>query len=85
MGMLLTPITRVFGSRFMELIPKAAAVPMTEAARAETKAISSVLYKASMMAASWNISKYQRRVNPPHWERDLEALKESPIIMRIGA
>ena len=38
-----------------------------------------------MMEALSNICLYQSRVKPPHWERDLELLKDSTIMTAMGA
>ncbi len=32
-----------------------------------------------------NSSVYHRVVNPPHWVRDLELLKDSTVMVAIGA
>ena len=58
MGILLTPMQMERGSFFMLLMPMAAAVPSTVAMRADKKAISSVLYRASITALLSNIWLY---------------------------
>ena len=85
MGMLLTPMTMERGSFFMLFMPMAAAVPMTVAASAESRAIRSVLCRAFMMAVSCSMSAYQCSVKPPHSVRDFVSLKESTIMVTMGA
>jgi hypothetical protein len=58
---------------------------MMVAKRADAKAMTSVFCSAFIMVALSNISPYQRSVNPPHWVRDLELLKESTISVAMGA
>ena len=83
-GMLLIPMTMVRGIRFMLLMPMAAIVPMTVAIRADANAMSSVLFKAFMMAESWNICVYQRVVKPPQTVLDFVLLKDKTIMVTIG-
>src|SRR5699024_2263413 len=85
MGMLVIPIKMVLALGFMVLIPIEAAVPRSVARTAETRAMISVLYRADIMASSWNRETYQERVKPPHLVLDLEALKDRTIRVRIGA
>ena len=85
MGMLLIPIQMDLGSFFMLLMPMAAAVPSTVAIRADNRAMSRVLYRASIMAVLSNICPYHRRVKSPQWERDLELLKDNTIMTAMGA
>ena len=63
----------------------AAAVPITAAARAETKAIIRVVDRALIMERLSNICRYQSRVKPPHRALDLDWLKDNTIIVRMGA
>ena len=85
MGMLVMPITTVFGTALMELMEMAAAVPMMVAMSADTKAMTRVVVRALMMERLSNIWVYHCRVNPPHWVLDLDLLKESTIMVRMGA
>ena len=59
-------------------------VPMTVATRADANAMSSVLFKAFMMAESWNICVYQRVVKPPQTVLDFVLLKDKTIMIRSG-
>ena len=72
MGILVIPITTVRGTGFMDWMAMAAAVPMMAAARADTKAMISVVDSALIMERLSNIWAYQSRVKPPQWERDLD-------------
>ena len=47
-------------------------------------AMSSVLFKAFMMAESWNICVYQRVVKPPQTVLDFVLLKDKTIMVTIG-
>ena len=85
MGMLVTPINTVLALGFIALIPIEAAVPSKVARRADTSAMTRVLYKADIMASSWNRETYQERVKPPHLVLDLEALKDRITKVTIGA
>lgn len=85
MGILVIPMITVRGSARMLLMATEAAVPMIVAARADTNAISRVVYSALIMGRLSNICTYQSRVNPPHWVLDLERLKERTIMVKIGA
>ena len=85
MGILVIPITMVFGTALMEPMDRAAAVPMTVAARADTKAMTSVVVKALIMERLSNIWAYHCRVKPPHCVLDLDWLKDNTIMVRIGA
>jgi hypothetical protein len=85
MGIFVIPIRMVLGSFFMEFIARDAATPMTVAMRADNRAMVRVVDKAFMMSSSRNSSEYQFKVKPPHLERDLEALKDKIINMKIGA
>ena len=85
MGMLLMPMTMFFGVFFIPFMPTAAAVPRMVDTRAEMKAMSRVLYRASMIEALPNIWIYQSRVKPPQDVLDLEVLKDSTIMVRMGA
>ena len=84
-GMFVTPIINVRNLLLSACIPIAAAVPITVAIRAESRAMMSVVYKAFMICSLRNSSTYHFVVNPPHFERDLDALKESIIKVTIGA
>ena len=79
------PISMVFGRAFMLFMAMEAAVPMTVAIRADKNAIISVLYRASIMLRLANIWVYHCSVNPPHWVRDLELLKDRTTMVAIGA
>ena len=46
--------------------------------------MSSVLFKAFMMAESWNICVYQRVVKPPQTVLDFVLLKDKTIMVTIG-
>ena len=85
MGILVIPINTVLALGFIALIPMEAAVPSKVARKADTSAITSVLYKADIIASSRNKETYQERVNPPHLVLDLEALKDRIIKVTIGA
>ena len=61
MGMLVTPINTVFALGFMALIPIEAAVPSRVARRADASAMTNVLYRADIIASSWNKETYQER------------------------
>ena len=84
-GILVMPITMVLGTARMELMEMAAAVPMIVATRADTKAMIKVVVRALMMERLSNIWVYHCRVNPPHWVLDLDLLKDSTIMVRMGA
>ena len=85
MGILVIPIHIVFVLGFMALMPIEAAVPSRVARRADTRAMTSVLYKADIIASSWNKETYQERVKPPHLVLDLEALKDRTTKVTMGA
>ena len=59
MGILVIPITTVRGTGFMDWMAMAAAVPMMAAARADTKAMISVVDSALIMERLSNIWAYQ--------------------------
>ena len=83
--MLVIPMTMVWGICFMLLIAMDAAVPMMVAISADKNAISKVFCRAAMMLRLANIWVYHCRVNPPHWVRDLELLKDNTTMVAIGA
>ena len=64
MGMLVMPITTVFGTALMELMEMAAAVPMMVAMSADTKAMTRVVVRALMMERLSNIMKEQADLAP---------------------
>ena len=79
------PSIIVRGTLRIWLIAIAAAVPSNVARRAESTAISKVSLSASIMVSFANIEEYHFVVNPPHFERDFELLKDRTISTRIGA
>ena len=79
------PMIIVRGSGFMLLMAMDAAVPMMVAISADKNAISRVFCKAAMMLRLANIWVYHCSVNPPHWVRDLELLKDNTTMVAIGA
>jgi hypothetical protein len=72
------------GAFFIAEIPIAAAAPITVATIDEINAIMSVLINAVMRKSLLNSFIYQSKVNPDHTERDLLALNEKIISMKIG-
>ena len=52
--------------------------------QSDANAMSSVLFKAFMMAESWNICVYQRVVKPPQTVLDFVLLKDKTIMVTIG-
>ena len=84
-GILVIPMTMVWGICFMLLMAMEAAVPMMVAISADKNAISRVFCKAAMMLRLANIWVYHCSVNPPHWVRDLELLKDNTTMVAIGA
>ena len=84
-GILFIDMTMLRGSCRMLRMPMAAAVPRMVATRAEIRAIRSVLFRALMMARSANIPEYHLVVKPPQRVRDFVLLKESTIMVKIGA
>ena len=73
------------GAVFMPLMAIEAARPMAVAISADKKAISNVFCRAATILRLANICVYHRKVKPPHWVRDLEALKDKTIMVPIGA
>ena len=69
----------------MLLMAMDAAVPMTVAISADKNAINRVFCRAAMMLRLANIWVYHCNVNPPHWVRDLELLKDKTTMVAIGA
>jgi hypothetical protein len=84
-GTFVIAIRIVLGVFFILLIAIAAADPKTVAAKAEISAMIKVVVRAFIMSSFWNSSRYQWRVNPPHFALDFEALKDNTINMAMGA
>jgi hypothetical protein len=85
MGILVTVIKKVLALDCMPLMATEAAVPIMVAIKADKRAMDSVVYSAFIMEVSENRDTYQFRVNPPHFALVLEALKERPTRVRMGA
>ena len=85
MGILVIPIMIVLGVRVILLIAIAATVPIMVAISAESTAITRVLESASMILRLSNIWVYHCRVKPPHCVRDFDLLKDSTIMVAMGA
>jgi hypothetical protein len=85
MGTFVIAIRIVLGVFFILLIAIAAADPKTVATKAEMNAMIKVVVRAFIISSFWKSSRYQWRVNPPHFALDLEALKDNTINMAMGA
>lgn len=83
-GIFVTPMKRVRNLGFIAWMPMDAAVPMTVAARAETRAMIRVVYRAFIISWFWNRETYHFPVKPPHFARVLALLKDRTIKVTMG-